>query len=108
MSDRAPPMIEYLSPREVEDLTAFLEAGEVWPRLLLEVFSDAARLRLGWDEARGESSLAGIVAERGALRAALERAARWCAGHGLHLLSFEETEHADGAAAERRWFMAVG
>jgi hypothetical protein len=101
-------MIEYLSPREVEELTALLEAGEAWPRLLLEVFSEAARLRLGWNEARGESALLGIVAERGALRAALERAARWCTEHGIHLLSYEETEPAEGVAQERVWFMAVG
>jgi hypothetical protein len=101
-------MIEYLSPREVEELTALLEAGEAWPRLLLEVFSEAARLRLGWNEARGESALLGIVAERGALRAALERAARWCSEHGIHLLSYEETELAEGVTPDRLWFMAVG
>jgi hypothetical protein len=101
-------MIEYLSPREVEELTALQEAGEAWPRLMLEVFSEAARLRLGWNEARGESALARIVAQRRALRAALERAARWCTEHGLHLLSFEETELAEGVASDRLWFMAVG
>jgi transcriptional regulator with AAA-type ATPase domain len=102
-------MIEYLSPREVEELSALLEAGDAWPRLILEVFADSsARLRLGWDEARAESALAGIVAEGSALRAALERAARWCAEHGLHLLSFEETGPVENVAAERRWFMAVG
>jgi len=101
-------MIEFLSPREVEELKTLQEAGESWPRLMLEVFSEAARLRLGWDEARGESALLGIVAEHGALRAALERAARWCTEHGLHLLSFEEIEPGEDAAAERRWFMAVG
>jgi hypothetical protein len=105
---RAPPMIDYLSPREVEDLSALVEAGEAWPRLLLEVFSEEARLRLGWNEAKGESALAGIVAERGALRAALARAERWCTEHGLHLLSFEDTEIKEDAGAERRWFMAVG
>lgn len=102
-------MIEYLSPREVGELTALLEADEAWPRLILEIFSDtSARLRLGWNEARGESALLGIVADRGALRAALERAARWCTEHGLHFLSFEETGPAESAAAERLWFMAVG
>jgi hypothetical protein len=101
-------MIEYLSPREVEELTALLEAGEAWPRLLLEVFSEAARLRLGWNEAKGESALAGIAAGRGALRAALERAARWCSEHGIHLLSYEETELAEGVTPDRLWFMAVG
>ena len=101
-------MIEYLSPREVDELLAVLRAGEAWPRLILEEFSDGARLRLGWDEAKGERALAGIVADRAVLRAALERAARWCADHGLHLLSFEETEIRDDAAADRLWFMAVG
>lgn len=101
-------MIEYLSPREVEELTALQEAGEAWPRLLLEIFSEAALLRLGWNERKGESALAGITADRGALRAALERAARWCTEHGIHLLSYEETEPAAGVAAERVWFMAVG
>lgn len=101
-------MIEYLSPREVEELTALRDAGEAWPRLLLEIFSEAARLRLGWNERKGESALAGIAADRGALRAALERAARWCTEHGIHLLSYEETEPAAGIAQERVWFMAVG
>jgi hypothetical protein len=102
-------MIEYLSPREVEGLSALLESGDAWPRLILEVFADSsARLRLGWDEARAESALLGIVAERGALRASLERAARWCAEHGLHFLSYEETELAEGVAPDRLWFMAVG
>lgn len=101
-------MIEYLSPREVEELTALQEAGESWPRLLLDVFSESARLRLGWNERKGESALAGIAADRGALRAALERAARWCTEHGIHLLSYEETDPAEGVAPERVWFMAVG
>src|SRR5689334_12504620 len=61
MRSRTPTMIEYLSPREVGELTALQEAGEAWPRVLLEIFSEAARLRLGWNERKGESALAGIA-----------------------------------------------
>jgi hypothetical protein len=107
-------VIDHLSPREMETLEAAAASGEIWPETLRRFFLDGTRLRLGWDEARGEeemrASLAGDAAhpDRGALRAALERAARFCAEHGLHFLSFEGSGPGEEPLGERRWFMAVG
>lgn len=110
-----------------------MEAGEAWPHLVARGFAHGSRLLLGWDEARGEEDLAAIAGlggasegagavgagaasgsaaaagiDRAALRAALERASRWCSAHGLHLLSFEGDGPGGHEVGPRRWFMAVG
>lgn len=100
-------MIDYLSPREESELIAAAAAGEDWPRVLAPHFLDGARLRLGWDSARSEGELLrGLSAER--LRSAVAVASRWCADHGLHLLSFEGDGPGADPVGERRYFMAVG
>ena len=100
-------MIDYLSPREESELRAAAAAGEDWPRVIVPHFLDGARLRLGWDEARLESDiLPGMHGER--RRAAVAAASRWCAEHGLHLLSFEGDGPGADPVGERRHFMAVG
>src|SRR5262245_37442305 len=105
------PVIDHLSPREMTTLEEACAAGEIWPRVLRRFFLDGTRLVLGWDRARSEPEmLAALASERAAagstdriaggatarhpidrdtLRAALDKAARFCTEHGLHLLSFE-------------------
>ena len=100
-------MIDHLSPREEEDLRRAEAAGAAWPALLRAFFLDGSRLRLGWDASRGEDEMLGGI-PRAALRTALEEAARFCAAHGLHFLSFEGERPGDEPLGERRWFMAVG
>src|SRR5262245_50851264 len=92
-------VIDHLAPREVSEIEAARAAGEEWPRVIAS-FASGTRLLLGWDRARAESGIGG--------RAACERAARWCAEHGLHLLSFEGEGPGGEPVGERRWFMAVG
>jgi hypothetical protein len=94
-------MIEFLSPREEEELGRALAAGGAWARVIAHRFADGARLRLGAERALSER-------EVGAPRAALEEAARWCAAHGLHLLSYEGEGPGGDAIGERFYFMAVG
>lgn len=111
-------MIDHLSPREMETLAAAAAAGEMWPRVLRVFFLDGTRLALGWDRAKSEPEMlaalatpgeaAGGVIDRTGLRAALERAARFCTEHGLHLLSFEGEGPGEEPLGERRWFLAVG
>ena len=117
------PVIDHLSPREMQTLDDAVASGEAWPRVLRDFFLDGTRLVLGWDHAKSEPEmLAALAAGRGdamekapagpidrsALRAALDRAARFCTEHGLHLLSFEGEGPGEEPLGERRWFLAVG
>ena len=108
-------MIDLVSPREEAELNDSVRAGEDWARVITAAFLDGTRLVLGWDAARTEPEIAraiGIgvpdVADRDRLRAALRRAARWCAEHGLHLLDFEGEGPGADTMGPRRYFMAVG
>ena len=103
------PVIDHLSPREMETLDRAEAAGELWPRALRRFFVDGTRFVLGWDDARSEAEMAAALAiDRAALRAALDRAARFCTERGLHLLSFEGEGPGEEPLGERRWFLAVG
>lgn len=102
-------MIDHLSPREMESLRTAAASGETWPQVLQAFFLDGTRLVLGWDRARSEPEMiAALPLDRAGLRAALERAARFCTEHGLHLLSFEGEGPGEEPLGERRWFLAVG
>ncbi|HEV8201996.1 MAG TPA: hypothetical protein VGS03_18445 [Candidatus Polarisedimenticolia bacterium] len=117
-------MIDHLSPREMEMLEAARAAGEAWPAVVRRFFLEGSRLLLGWDRARGEEEMRAALAAGPAdaerdvalpqtltkhqLRAALEKAARFCTEHGLHFLSFEGSGPGEEPLGERRWFMAVG
>ena len=117
------PVIDHLSPREMQTLEEAAASGELWPRVLRRFFLDGTRLVLGWDRARSEPEMLATMSEdaraagsaassrrldRSVLRAALERAARFCTEHGLHLLSFEGEGPGTEPLGERRWFLAVG
>jgi len=107
------PVIDHLSPREMETLEAARAAGEAWPGLLQRFFMEGSRLLLGWDRAHGEEEMRADLAAVGTLtkselRAALEKAARFSTEHGLHFLSFEGSGPGEEPLGERRWFMAVG
>ncbi len=109
---------------QLDDATA---SGEIWPALLRRFFLEGSRLLLGWDRARGEEEMRSALAIASAaapadatrddaprpltkrdVRAALEKAARFATGHGLHFLSFEGSGPGEEPLGERRWFMAVG
>ena len=95
-------MIEYLSPRECDDLRQAAGKGADWARVV-DSFLDGARLFLGWDEARTEDEIARLAdIAPAAARGAIEEASRWCVERKLHLLGWQEE---DGS---RRHFMAVG
>src|SRR6266705_2896239 len=99
-------MIDHLSPRERADLDEAERRGLPWPRVIRGGFLRGTRLLLGIDRALTEEEIARAGAiDPGAVRAAIEEAARWCGERGLHLLGFPEE---DGARAARRHFMAVG
>lgn len=113
-------MIDHLSPREVEELEGAAGRGDALAAVI-GAFADGTRLRLGWDHAIAEADLAraarGAVERRDAaagaapvepVAALLARAGRWCATHGLHLLSFAGEAPGDEPLGDRRWFMAVG
>ena len=116
------PVIDHLSPREMETLEAAAASGESWPIVLRRFFVDGTRFVLGWDQAWSEPEMLAALArdpagggrapsgaiDRAGLRAALERAARFCTEHGLHLLSFEGEGPGEEPLGERRWFLAVG
>ena len=98
-------MIDHLSPRECEEIERAAAGGQPWARVLLRVFLDGTRLVLGIDGARSEAEIAAAAGlERARVPEAVGQAARWCAGHGLHLLGFPGESGADGW----RHFMAVG
>ena len=95
-------MLDYLSPREYDEVVQAETGGRVWARVI-RCFLDGARLLLGWDQARAEDEIARLagIPPAGA-RAAIEEASRWCVARKLHLLGWQEE---DGS---RRHFMAVG
>lgn len=101
----------------METLREASAAGAIWPHVLRRFFVDGTRLVLGWDQAKSEPEMIAALAadreepapiDRAGLRAALERAARFCTEHGLHLLSFEGEGPGEEPLGERRWFLAVG
>ena len=95
-------MIDYLSPREQEDLDGAARAGAAWARVV-RCFLDGARLLLGWDRAHSEDEIARLAGiDRARVRAAIDEAVRWCVAHRLHLLGWQES------ADVWLYFMAVG
>jgi hypothetical protein len=95
-------MIEFLSPREYDEVTEAEAKGLGWARVI-RLFLDGPRLLLGWDQARADGEIARRAGfEDAAVRAAIEEAVRWAVGHRLHLLGWQEE---DGGW---RYFMAVG
>jgi hypothetical protein len=99
-------MIDHLSPRECAELEDAERRGLAWPRVIRGSFLRGTRLLLGIDRARTEEDIARAGAiDAGAMRVAIEEAARWCGLRGLHLLGFPVEDAPHG---ERRHFMAVG
>jgi hypothetical protein len=97
-----PPMLDYLSPREYEDLEKAESQGCGWARVVRS-FLDGARLRLGWDCARSVDEIARLAGLADPdIGEAIDEAVRWSVGHKLHLLGWQEP---DGGW---RYFMAVG
>jgi len=95
-------VIEFLSPREDEDLRHAETNGAEWARVI-RLFLDGPRLLLGWDLARSDDEIARLAGLDDAdARRAIDEAVRWSVGHRLHLLGWQEP---DGGW---RYFMAVG
>ena len=95
-------MLEYLSPREYDEVERAETEGRGWARVL-RGFLDGPRFLLGWDQARSEDEIARLAGIAPAsVREAIEEASRWCVERKLHLLGWQEE---DGS---RRHFMAVG
>lgn len=95
-------MLEYLSPREYDEVDQAETEGRGWARVL-RCFLDGPRFLLGWDQARSEEEIARLAdIAPAAARGAIEEASRWCVARKLHLLGWQEE---DGS---RRHFMAVG
>lgn len=98
-------MIEHLSPREREELERAVDSGHAWAGVLLSCFADGPRLVLGIDRALSEAEIATASRiGRPEVREAIAAAARWCVGHGLHLLGYP----VEDGAGEWRHFLAVG
>ena len=95
-------MIEFLSPREYENLRLADTNGEEWARVI-RLFLDGPRLLLGWDLARSDDEIARLAGlDDATARRAIDEAVRWSVEHRLHLLGWQEP---DGGW---RYFMAVG
>ena len=95
-------MIEFLSPRELDDVVRAEAGGRGWARVI-RVFLDGPRLLLGWDRARSDEEIARLAGlEDSEARAAIEEALRWSVEHRLHLLGWQEPDNT------WRFFMAVG
>ena len=95
-------MIEFLSPREYENLRLADTNGEEWARVI-RLFLDGPRLLLGWDLARSDDEIARLAGlDDATARHAIDEAVRWSVEHRLHLLGWQEP---DGGW---RYFMAVG
>ena len=95
-------MIEFLSPRENDDLRLAETKGAGWARVI-RLFLDGPRLLLGWDLARSDDEIARLAGlDDAEARRAIDAAVRWSVGHRLHLLGWQEP---DGGW---RYFMAVG
>jgi len=108
----AETVIDHLSPREIEELESAAAAGADWPRVVL-LFVDGTLLRLGWDRALSQGAIAArldraMVPAAAHQRAACAEAARWCAAHGLHLMSYAGGGPGEDPVGETLWFMAVG
>ena len=99
-------MIDYLSPRECDEIDRAARGGAPWARVLRAGFLVGARLRLGIDRARDESDLAAAagIADAGAAVEASREEARWCVEHRLMLMGCAPDRPGD----DRRHFMAVG
>ena len=94
-------MIEYLSPREYDDVARADTDGRGWARVM-RCFLDGPRFRLGWDLARSEDEIARLAGlDAIAARGAIDEAVRWSVEHRLHLLGWQEHD-------DWRYFMAVG
>jgi len=95
-------VVEYLSPRESDDLEEARARGLDWARVV-RCFLDGARLLLGWDRALSEDAIARLAGiDRAGVGAAIDEAVRWCVAHRLHLLGWQEPDDA------WLYFMAVG
>ena len=95
-------MIEFLSPREDDDLRLAGTKGAAWARVI-RLFLDGPRLLLGWDLARSDDEIARLAGlDDATVRRAIDEAVRWSVEHRLHLLGWQEP---DGGW---RYFMAVG
>ncbi len=101
-----PTMLDYLSPRECDEIDRAARGGAPWARLLRAGFLEGARMRIGIDQARTESDLAAAAgtADGETARAAIREASRWCVAHRLLLMGYAP-DRPDG---EWRHFMAVG
>ena len=98
-------MLDHLSPRERREILGAAAAGQAWARVIQSSFLEGTRLLLGSERSRSESDIAragGLDPETA--REAIAVTARWCAGHGLHLLGYP----GDDAAGGWHHFMAVG
>lgn len=91
----------------MEELGTAAAGGAGWP-VVVGLFADGVRLRLGWDRGVAESAIAARFGGAAAARAACDEAARWCAEHGLHLMSFAGPGPGEDPVGETLWFMAVG
>jgi|SRR5262245_29066722 len=100
-------VIDLLSPRELEEMETAAAGGALWPRVV-DLFADGVRLRLGWDRGVAEDAIEARLGGAAAARAACGEAARWCAEHGLHLMSFAGSGPGEDPVGETLWFMAVG
>jgi hypothetical protein len=95
-------MIEYLSPREYQDVARAETDGRGWARVI-GCFLDGPRLLLGWDLARSTDEIARLAGlDAAAVGEAIDEAVRWSVGHRLHLLCWREPDEG------WRYFMAVG
>ncbi len=95
-------VIEFLSPREYDDVRQAETKGSDWGRVI-RLFLDGPRLLLGWDLARSDDEIARLAGlDDAAARRAIDEAVRWSVAHRLHLLGWQEP---DGGW---RYFMAVG
>lgn len=96
-------MIEYLSPREYDEVVRAEGDGRGWARVV-RCFLDGPRMRLGWDQARSTDEIARLARrDAAAAREAIDDAVRWAARHRLHLLGWH-----DDLDDTWRYFMAVG
>ena len=99
-------MLDYLSPRECDEIDRAARGGAPWARVLRGGFLEGVRLRLGIDRASAESDLAAAAGtvDEAATRAAIREAARWCVEHRLLLMGYAP----DRPGGEWRHVMAVG
>lgn len=98
-------VLEYLSPRERDELDNACRDGMKWARVIRSSFVDEDRLRLGLDSCQSETAISCAARiERRDLREAIAEAARWCRARGLHFMGFP----AEDPEADWQYLMAVG